>query len=79
MVLLEQKGESGLKKIILFLAVGIFVISSLMGCNFSAEEKIGREEVFVYAYGPGKEKFFGLTDNTHQGKAIFQIIKGNKK
>ncbi|MBD1370748.1 alkaline phosphatase [Hazenella sp. IB182357] len=33
------------------------------------------EDVPVYAYGPGKERFTGLIDNTDQAKHIFQILK----
>ncbi|GIP24492.1 alkaline phosphatase [Paenibacillus sp. J22TS3] len=37
------------------------------------------EDVPVYAYGPGKEKFAGLIDNTDNAKIIFQILKNGKK
>lgn len=33
------------------------------------------EEVPVYAYGPGKEKFAGLIDNTKNAAVIFEIFK----
>jgi alkaline phosphatase len=36
------------------------------------------EDVPVYAFGPGKEKFSGLIDNTDNAKIIFNIIEGNK-
>lgn len=36
------------------------------------------EEVPVYAYGPGKEKFSGLINNTDQAKIIFNILKTGK-
>ncbi|MCY7948124.1 alkaline phosphatase [Bacillus atrophaeus] len=36
------------------------------------------EEVPVYAYGPGKEKFAGLINNTDQAKKIFKILKTGK-
>ncbi|QHE54090.1 alkaline phosphatase [Pontibacillus sp. HMF3514] len=37
-------------------------------------------DVQVYAYGPGKEMFTGLTDNTDQAKSIFKILEqGNSK
>ncbi|MGD6816400.1 alkaline phosphatase [Metabacillus sp. 84] len=36
------------------------------------------EEVPVYAYGPGKEQFAGLIDNTDQAKKIFKILKESK-
>ncbi|MFC0526040.1 alkaline phosphatase [Pontibacillus salicampi] len=32
-------------------------------------------DVQVYAYGPGKHMFTGMTDNTDQAKSIFKIIK----
>lgn len=34
------------------------------------------EDVPVYAYGPGKDKFAGLIDNTDNAKIIFDIIEG---
>ncbi|MFV9511305.1 alkaline phosphatase [Tepidibacillus sp. LV47] len=39
------------------------------------------EDVPVYAYGPGKERFSGLIDNTDIAKNIFNILKsgGNKE
>ncbi|MNR39778.1 Alkaline phosphatase 4 precursor [compost metagenome] len=37
------------------------------------------EDVPVYAFGPGKEKFAGLIDNTDNAKVIFQILKNGKK
>lgn len=36
------------------------------------------EEVPVYAYGPGKEKFRGLINNTDQANIIFKILKTGK-
>ncbi|MEC0538955.1 alkaline phosphatase, partial [Bacillus inaquosorum] len=33
------------------------------------------EDVPVYAYGPGKEKWKGLIDNTQQAKNIFAILE----
>lgn len=36
------------------------------------------EEVPVYAYGPGKEKFAGLIDNTQLAENIFTIFDGKK-
>ncbi|UZD75098.1 alkaline phosphatase [Bacillus siamensis] len=36
------------------------------------------EEVPVYAYGPGKESFTGLLNNTDQAKKIFHILKNGK-
>ncbi|MBT2574005.1 alkaline phosphatase [Bacillus sp. ISL-51] len=36
------------------------------------------EEVPVYAYGPGKEAFTGLLNNTDQAKNIFNILKNGK-
>lgn len=36
------------------------------------------EEVPVYAYGPGKDKFAGLIDNTQLADEIFKIFDGNK-
>ncbi|WP_305585348.1 alkaline phosphatase [Fictibacillus sp. WQ 8-8] len=36
------------------------------------------EDVNVYAYGPGKEKFAGLINNTDQAKNIFKIIHTGK-
>ncbi|MBS2970997.1 alkaline phosphatase [Metabacillus sp. KIGAM252] len=36
------------------------------------------EEVQVYAFGPGKENFSGLIDNTDQAKKMFKILKENK-
>ncbi|BBI34120.1 alkaline phosphatase [Cohnella abietis] len=36
------------------------------------------EDVPVYAFGPGKERFAGLLDNTDHAKIIFSIINGNK-
>ncbi|MGR3205809.1 alkaline phosphatase [Bacillus glycinifermentans] len=36
------------------------------------------EEVPVYAFGPGKEQFTGLLDNTDQAKNIFKILKNRK-
>ncbi|MGG1617407.1 alkaline phosphatase [Paenibacillus sp. NRS-1782] len=35
------------------------------------------EDVPVYAYGPGKELFAGLIDNTDNAKNIFDILKKN--
>lgn len=37
------------------------------------------EEVGVYAYGPGKEMFSGLIDNTQQAENIFHILDMKKK
>jgi alkaline phosphatase len=37
------------------------------------------EDVNVYAYGPGKDKFSGLIDNTDHAKIIFDIIASNQK
>ncbi|MED0709566.1 alkaline phosphatase [Aneurinibacillus aneurinilyticus] len=37
------------------------------------------EDVPVYAYGPGKEMFSGLIDNTDNAKNIFKILKGKKE
>ncbi|RUT29013.1 alkaline phosphatase [Paenibacillus zeisoli] len=37
------------------------------------------EDVPVYAFGPGKERFAGLIDNTDNAKIIFQILKNGKK
>ena len=37
------------------------------------------EDVPVYAFGPGKEKFAGLIDNTDNAKIIFNIIEGKNK
>lgn len=37
------------------------------------------EDVPVYAFGPGKEKFTGLIDNTDNAKIIFNIIEGKNK
>ncbi|MCI4169112.1 alkaline phosphatase PhoA [Bacillus spizizenii] len=36
------------------------------------------EEVPVYAYGPGKEKFRGLINNTDQAHIIFKMLKTGK-
>lgn len=36
------------------------------------------EDVNVYAYGPGKEKFAGLINNTDQAKKVFKIIHTGK-
>nr|WP_255404740.1 alkaline phosphatase [Thermoactinomyces sp. DSM 45892] len=36
------------------------------------------EEVPVYAYGPGKERFAGLNDNTNLADEIFSILGGQK-
>lgn len=35
------------------------------------------EDVPVYAYGPGKEKFAGVIDNTDNAKNIFKILEDN--
>lgn len=37
------------------------------------------EDVNVYAYGPGKEQFAGLIDNTHNAEVIFEILGKAKK
>ena len=37
------------------------------------------EEVNVYAYGPGKELFAGLIDNTKSAEIIFAILEETKK
>ena len=37
------------------------------------------EDVPVYAFGPGKEKFAGLIDNTDNAKIIFNMIEGKNK
>ncbi|MGN7469596.1 alkaline phosphatase [Brevibacillus sp. SAFN-007a] len=37
------------------------------------------EDVNVYAYGPGKEQFAGLIDNTHHAEVIFAILGQAKK
>lgn len=37
------------------------------------------EDVPVYAYGPGKEMFSGLIDNTDIAKNIFKILEGNER
>lgn len=37
------------------------------------------EEVAVLAFGPGKEEFSGLIDNTDQAKNIFKILKDQQK
>ncbi|WP_028403278.1 alkaline phosphatase [Ectobacillus panaciterrae] len=37
------------------------------------------EEVPVYAFGPGKESFAGLIDNTDNAKKIFQILNDELK
>lgn len=36
-------------------------------------------DVQVYAYGPGKEMFAGLTENTDQAKSIFKILEDDKE
>lgn len=36
------------------------------------------EDVPVYAYGPGKEMFAGLIDNTEHANHIFNILEGNR-
>lgn len=36
------------------------------------------EEVPVYSYGPGKDKFAGLIDNTQLAEEIFSIFEGKK-
>ncbi|MCG5254732.1 alkaline phosphatase [Brevibacillus agri] len=36
------------------------------------------EDVNVYAFGPGKEQFYGLIDNTDNAKVIFEILGGVK-
>ncbi len=36
------------------------------------------EDVPVYAYGPQKERFAGLIDNTEQAKIIFALLEENK-
>ncbi|WP_153720957.1 alkaline phosphatase [Sporosarcina cascadiensis] len=36
------------------------------------------EDVPVYAYGPGKERFAGLLDNTDHADIIFEIVDGGK-
>nr|WP_243649515.1 alkaline phosphatase [Baia soyae] len=36
------------------------------------------EEVPVYAYGPGRERFAGLNDNTKLAEEIFSILGGTK-
>jgi alkaline phosphatase len=36
------------------------------------------EEVNVYAYGPGKDMFAGLIDNTKNAENIFNILKNSK-
>ncbi|MDM5337078.1 alkaline phosphatase [Fictibacillus enclensis] len=36
------------------------------------------EDVNVYAYGPGKEKFAGLINNTDQAKKVFKIVHTGK-
>ncbi|MYL34513.1 alkaline phosphatase [Pontibacillus yanchengensis] len=35
-------------------------------------------DVQVYAYGPGKEMFMGMTDNTDQAKSIFKVLENDK-
>jgi alkaline phosphatase len=37
------------------------------------------DEVPVYAFGPQKEKFAGLIDNTDQAKMIFELLKNKGK
>lgn len=37
------------------------------------------EDVPVYAFGPGKERFSGLIDNTDNAKIIFDILKESNK
>lgn len=37
------------------------------------------EDVPVYAFGPGKERFYGQIDNTDNAKNIFDILKTSKK
>ncbi|MGF9817192.1 alkaline phosphatase [Brevibacillus agri] len=37
------------------------------------------EDVNVYAYGPWKERFSGLIDNTHNAEVIFEILGEAKK
>ncbi len=37
------------------------------------------DDVPVYAFGPEKEKFSGLVDNTDQAKRIFELLKGKGK
>ena len=36
------------------------------------------EDVPVYAYGPAKERFAGLLDNTDHAKIIFELVEGKK-
>ncbi|WP_097677914.1 alkaline phosphatase [Bacillus massilinigeriensis] len=36
------------------------------------------EDVPVFAYGPGKERFYGQIDNTDNAKIIFNLIKNGK-
>jgi alkaline phosphatase len=36
------------------------------------------EDVPVYAYGPGSQRFSGLIDNTDNAKVIFDILKKSK-
>lgn len=37
------------------------------------------EDVPVYAFGPGKERFYGQIDNTDNAKNIFDILKNGKR
>jgi alkaline phosphatase len=37
------------------------------------------EDVPVYAFGPGKERFYGQIDNTDNAKNIFEILENKKR
>jgi alkaline phosphatase len=53
----------------------IFTVRVNVGWTTSAHTG---EDVPVYAYGPGKEKFAGLSENTDQAQTIFRILEGRR-